>query len=175
MLRDRVSDHFLLRRAHANEGETRRLPRREGGRVGHRERIVLQPHRRLMPAHVGEPIAAAQRADRHSVAANNRDRLIGIDHLIEQALGQVSARGARQFEAGAFGQARQDGAIVQRQPRISVKRAAARLGIEANDVIDVWRSDISKRPIDAPARGHGVHRRIKIARTERKAQKVNRA
>jgi len=51
-LRDRVRDHFLLRRADANEGKARRLSGGERSRAHDGARLQLYSHGRLMPAHV---------------------------------------------------------------------------------------------------------------------------
>ena len=72
-----------------------------------------------MPANVRQAIAALQRVDHLGVAANDGDRLVAIDNLVEQTLGEIGTRGDRKIEPRACAPAPQNAAVVQQQPRLS--------------------------------------------------------
>jgi len=89
VLRNRVGDHLLLRRADANEGKPRRLSRGERRRTNDRARLLLQIHGRFVPADIAQTIDALQLLDTLAIAADNGDWLVLVDHCIEKVLGHV--------------------------------------------------------------------------------------
>jgi len=174
-LGDRIGDHFLLRRANADEGKPRRLSCCERRCADDGAWLLFQIHRRLVPTDVAQIVNAPQLFDALAIAANDGDRLVLVDDRIEKVLGDVRSWGERQADLGLARQAFEHAAIVQQQPRMIVQRAARRLVRETDNVIDVWRRDISKRKIEARTHADRIERAIEIQTTERKVQEINRA
>jgi hypothetical protein len=75
-------------------------------------------------------------------------------------------------DLGLARQTFQHAAIVQQQPRLIVKRAAARLVREADNVIDIGRRHISKWQIEARTNTDRIERAIEIQTTELKVQEI---
>jgi len=161
-LGDGVGDHLLLRRADANESEARTLLGGKGGSFDDGLCIAPQAHRRAVPAHVRQSIAALQLSNTLRIAADNDDRLMALDHRVEQPFGEIGAGGERQLQPGARREAAQNAAVVQQQPGALVKRATRRIVRQADDVIDVRRRQIGKRAAERGAHRHCVHRRVEI-------------
>jgi len=172
-LSDCIGDHFLLRGADTDEGETRGLSRSERGGIDYGGRILFQTHRRFVPAHVAQTISSLQPLDRVTVRAEDGNRLIPVDNRVEQVLDQVRARCQRQFHLRGAGQALQHAAVVQQHPGMVVKRTTSRFIGQADDVIDIRCRHIGETQIQASAGADRVERASEVQTAEPKAEKIN--
>lgn len=116
-----------------------------------------------------------ERGNALGAAADDRNRLVAIDHRIKKMLGHIRARHRRQIHAGPLSEAPQHPAVIQAQPRRIVERPARRIVGEPYHVIDVWRRHVGKRQIEARAHRDRICRRFQIRVTELQTKEVQTA
>ena len=169
----RIRHQFLLRGPNADEGKSCPLRRRKGSRLRDGEGIAFEVRGDTGPSYRRQSVAPPQSRHAALVAANDHDRLIGIDHALEQLLDEVGARRHWQMQTGAARQSCEHAAVVQRKPGALIKRRASGLACKPHDMVNVRRCNVCEPQADAGARGHSVKRRVQIERVETQPEKLD--